>query len=71
MVSMRMCQDDLVDPLDASLVKLALELIAFIDITRIDKHRLLARLHQDRISLSDIEHLYGHPGSLGTLHGSS
>ncbi len=57
MIGMRMRQDDLVNLLDAGLVELALEFIAFVDIARIDEHCLLSCLDEDRIPLSDIEHL--------------
>ena len=54
---MRMRQDDLVDLLDACLVELTLELVALVDIARVDKHRLLRCLDQDGVTLADVEHL--------------
>ena len=56
-VGMRMRQDDLVDLLDARLVELTLELVALVDIARVDEHRLLRRLDQDGVTLADVEHL--------------
>ena len=56
-VGMRMRQDDLVDLLDARLVELALELVALVDIARVDEHRLLRRLDENGVTLADVEHL--------------
>ena len=54
---MRMRQDDLVDLLDTRLVELTLELVALVDIARVDEHRLLRCLDQDGVTLADVEHL--------------
>ena len=57
MVGMRMRQDDLVDFLDAGLLELLAELVALIDIARINEDGLLGCLDEDGVALSDIEHL--------------